>query len=217
MKVPAITARIAEGSGFGRMGAAEWGEVALFSLGAFVVLALLVSFVGRVPERTARAGSGGPGAIPPRWLSVPELRLLVFGFPLELLWEIAHFPLYDVWHRGSWSYVLYGLAHCTLGDLLILLVLFGLVAALSRDRHWYRSLPLSSGAAFTLLGIGYTVFSEIHNVRVKGTWGYTELMPVVPVVEIGATPFFQWLLIPPVLVWLMRLIPEPTRCDPSGP
>ena len=200
-----------EDGGPGHMGAAEWGEVALFWLGAFVVLALLVSLAARVPERALSAESGGRAAVPPRWLAVPELRLLVFGFPLELLWEIAHFPLYDVWHEGSWSYVLYGLAHCTLGDLLILLVLFGLIAALSRDRQWYRDRPFSSGAAFTLLGIGYTVFSEIHNVRIKGTWGYTELMPIVPIVEIGATPFLQWLLIPPVLVWLMRLAPEPPR------
>ena len=43
------------------------------------------------------------------------------------------------------------------------------------------------------------------NVRIKGTWGYTELMPIVPGVEIGGTPFMQWLLIPPILLWLMRL------------
>lgn len=54
--------------------------------------------------------------------------------------------------------------------------------------------------------MGYTTFSEITNVRVKGTWGYTELMPIVPIVEIGGTPFLQWLLIPPILLALMRLL-----------
>jgi hypothetical protein len=31
-------------------------------------------------------------------------------------------------------------------------------------------------------------------------------MPVVPLPGIGGTPFLQWLLIPPVLLRLMRLV-----------
>ncbi len=27
------------------------------------------------------------------------------------------------------------------------------------------------------------LYSEIMNVRIKGTWGYTELMPIVPIVD----------------------------------
>lgn len=59
---------------------------------------------------------------------------------------------------------------------------------------------------FTVLGLTYTIFSEILNTRIKGTWGYTELMPIVPVIEIGGMPFLQWLLIPPILIWFMHLM-----------
>jgi hypothetical protein len=106
---------------------------------------------------------------------------------------------------GERSYILYGLAHCTLGDLLILLAAYELVALLAGGRVWYRSSTPSTGSLlFTLLGVAYTVYSELMNVRIKGTWGYTELMPIVPLLHIGGTPFLQWLLIPPVLIWLMR-------------
>ena len=49
----------------------------------------------------------------------------------------------------------------------------------------------------------------IVNVRIEKTWGYTELMPIVPVIEIGGMPFLQWVLIPPVLLGLMRLMDRP--------
>ncbi|NIR59495.1 MAG: hypothetical protein GWO02_08210, partial [Gammaproteobacteria bacterium] len=139
---------------------------------------------------------------------VPELVLLTLGLPLELLWEIAQFPLYTVWHQNDWGYVLYGLAHCTLGDLLILLVCFEIVAAIRGSRRWIHARGIfPSGLLLTALGLGYTIYSEITHVWIEATWGYTEHMPIVPVLGIGGTPFLQWVLIPPVLLWLMRRTP----------
>jgi hypothetical protein len=133
----------------------------------------------------------------------------VLALPIQLLWEVAQFPLYDVWHENNWSYILYGLVHCTLGDLLIMLSAYWLVALVNWTRYWYRRGLLPNGLLFTLMGVSYTVYSEIVNVRFEQTWGYTELMPIVPVIEIGGMPFLQWLLIPPVLLFLMRLIDRP--------
>ena len=140
------------------------------------------------------------------WKKVPEFLLLTLTLPLQLLWEIAQFPLYTVWHEGDWSYILYGLIHCTLGDMLIMLSLFWLVSILNRSRQWIFSPTISNILIFTASGLTYTIFSEIVNTRIKGTWGYTELMPIVPGIDIGGMPFLQWLLIPPVLIWLMHLI-----------
>ena len=87
---------------------------------------------------------------------------------------------------------------------------------LNSDRHWVEEghSVLINGLIFTLAGVGYTIFSEITNVRIKGTWwGYTELMPIIPFFRIGGMPFLQWLLIPPVLLWLMRLL-VPVRKPP---
>ena len=168
-----------------------------------LVLGLAVLLVANLTIRRApRQRQELP--LPQRGSIIPELRLLRLALPLELLWEIAQFPLYDVWHQDKWSYILYGLAHCTLGDLLILLIAYELVALLAGGRSWYRSAPITGGLLFTLLGVVYTIYSESINVRIKGAWGYTELMPIVPLVNIGGTPFLQWLLIPSVLIWHMR-------------
>jgi len=194
------------------MGTVEWAETFAFWLLALILLAVFALLLLGGPRR--RAAAPAIAQITPRWRAMPETRLVTLALPLELLWEIAQFPLYDVWHQNDWGYILYGLAHCTLGDLLILLAAFWIVAALRRDRRWFLEAPWTSGAAFTLLAIGYTIFSEIHNVRVKGTWGYTELMPIVPYLEVGAMPLLQWVLIPPVLISLLQLLPDATHPPP---
>lgn len=192
------------------MGGGEWSLLALFWSLSLVVIALLV-ISSRPTLRTGiPAKASQPVWAAGRWRAVPEVQLAMIGLPLSLLWEVAQFPLYTVWHQNDWGYILYGLAHCTAGDVLILFVIYELVALLNRNRRWFEDKVLLNGLLFTLTGVGYTIYSEITNVRIKGTWGYTELMPIVPVIEIGGTPFLQWLLIPPILLGLMRLL-RPTR------
>ena len=176
-----------------------WRELDLFWIAAAVAILLPVLLAWKLNARKP------PRTDPPSgWRAWPEARLLKLGLTLELLWEAAQFPLYNVWRQHDWGYILYGLAHCTLGDLLILLVAYEMVALWLRNRGWFTNNVVYGGVLFTLLGAGYTVFSEIMNVRIEGTWGYTDLMPRVPIVNIGATPLLQWLLIPPVLLWWMR-------------
>lgn len=188
------------------MGGSEWALLTFFWALSLVVVVLLLFSWRRIPRSEPPFKAPRPARSADRWRAVPEVQLALIGLPLSLLWEVAQFPLYTVWHQNDWGYILYGLAHCTLGDALILLMIYELVALLNQNRHWIDGGMLVNGLLFTLAGLGYTVFSEITNVRIKGTWGYTELMPIVPVIEIGGTPFLQWLLIPPILLALMRVL-----------
>lgn len=189
---------------------AERMEIAGFLLFALVTTALSLIYRYRRPGTATHNRISMSTHWMRTWRNAPEIQLIMLALPLELLWETAQFPLYSVWHQNDWVYILYGLAHCTLGDLMILLVIYELIALLNRNRHWYAHKIIINGSLFTVIGAGYTVVSEIMNVRVKGTWGYTEHMPIIPFLEIGGTPFLQWVLIPPVLLWLMRLI-SPAR------
>jgi len=185
------------------MGYPEWLELSFFALLSLIVLVFLIQCIPRKPITKSISLPRGRFS---GFQDAPEAQLIMLALPLELLWEIAQFPLYTVWHEGDWSYILYGLAHCTLGDLLILLIVYWIVALLNRDRYWCHSSILLNGLLFTVLGVVYTIFSETVNVRVKGTWDYTELMPIVPIINVGGMPFLQWLLIPPVLLWLLKTI-----------
>ena len=139
------------------------------------------------------------------WRHIPEVRLLALGLPLQLLWEMAQFPLYTIWHQNGWGYIIYSLVHCTLGDLLILLISYELVAVLNRSRYWVYKVALWNDLGFTALCAAYTIYSETTNVYIEKTWAYTDVMPIVPIVGIGLAPLLQWLIIPPILLLLIRL------------
>lgn len=178
----------------------------LFEILEIVLLAGMLVIAGGLLYRCLKRQAASPDTDAVHWRAMPEVQLAMLALPLHLLWELAQFPLYILWHEGSWGEILYALVHCTLGDILILLSVFWLVSLLNRSRQWvYARHVLLNALVFTALGLGYTVYSEIVNTRVVQSWAYTELMPIVPLVEVGGTPFMQWLLISPLLVWLMRL------------
>jgi hypothetical protein len=61
---------------------------------------------------------------------------------------------------------------------------------------WQRS-----RAVFVLalaFGVGYTIYSEWLNTRVRQSWGYSPLMPVVPLTGTGLAPLLQWIVIPSI-------------------
>ncbi len=149
----------------------------------------------------------------PRWYQDRStLRFFAFRYvPLlgvfNLLWEIAHLPLYTVWAEGSPLYLAYVVAHCTLGDLVIGASALASALVATRagaiDQWKFRKVGLVAIVA----GVGYTVLSEWMNTIARPSWEYSALMPVVNLggFEIGLSPLAQWLVIPPVALWFARL------------
>jgi hypothetical protein len=133
--------------------------------------------------------------------NVPELRLSLWGFGLNAVWEAAQSALYTDSGGGIW-YLVRTRLHCTAGDVLILLASFELMALGFRDRHWADRPSWPSALLFVAVGLTYTVWSEIHNTQIVRTWAYAAAMPQFG--GIGLTPFLQWLVIPPFLVVMLR-------------
>ncbi len=127
--------------------------------------------------------------------------LAFFGFLLHGDWEWLQTPFYDdggvslntvVWYRF----------HCTLVDVLILLGSAALVGFALRRPAWLLRPEPRHLVATALLGVAYTAASEQLNVAIRQSWAYSRLMPVVPGTYIGVVPLVQWLVIPPLAVWL---------------
>ena len=137
-------------------------------------------------------------------LSFIGLKYLPWFGVLNLAWEIAQLPLYTVWTEGSLPYLVHVVVHCTLGDLAIGMnaLAFALVATRARaiDEWKFQKVGLVTVTA----GIGYTVLSEWLNTIARPSWEYSALMPVIGLsgIEIGLSPLAQWLVIPPVALWL---------------
>ena len=138
------------------------------------------------------------------WL-IAFRRYLGFAAIANLLWEFAHLPLYSVWTEGGWREIAFAAVHCTGGDVLIgtaalVLALLLIGGGWPVDPRVYRQV-----AALTVsFGLAYTVFSEWLNIVVRKSWAYSELMPVIPIIDAGLSPVLQWIAIPVAAFWLAR-------------
>ena len=155
--------------------------------------------------------------------AVESWRLIAFGYlpwlaGLNLAWEAAHVRLYTLWTEREAPYIAFAVLHCTLGDVLIggaaLLValIAGREGAPARWR-WRRIAGITA-----LVGAGYTIFSEWMNITWLRSWTYAESMPKLALAgfELGLTPLAQWLVVPPVALYLAGRLYRLSSRPPGG-
>ena len=135
--------------------------------------------------------------------SIPELNIAFFSFLLNFAWEVLQTPFFVditdeintiVWYRF----------HCTVGDVIISLGCFWLVALIFRTRTWILNPTKLKLLLFIAFGVSYTIFSEIKNVSLYKLWDYSYLMPVIPYLKVGIVPLIQWVILPPFLLLIVR-------------
>src|SRR5690606_10341467 len=107
---------------------------------------------------------------------------------------------------SSAGYIAFAVGHCTVGDLMIGSAALALALIAGRERalerwHWRR---IAVTAALT--AILYTAFSEWLNVALLRSWAYSEWMSVLEIadLQLGVSPLLQWLVIPPLALYLAR-------------
>ena len=134
------------------------------------------------------------------WLNVLRRYFIVMALG-NLVWEFAHMPLYTLWETGGPDEIVFAAIHCTGGDILIAMSTLLGALFLFGSSKWpeadYRRVALAT----ILFGICYTVFSEWLNIEVRGAWAYRDLMPVIPVIDLGLSPIAQWSLLPIFAFW----------------
>jgi len=138
-----------------------------------------------------------------RLTSLPELNIAVFSFLLNFVWEVLQTPFFvDI--SDEINTIIWYRFHCTLLDVVISLGCFWLVALISRSRTWFLNPTKVKLLLFVVFGVSYTIFSEIKNVSLNKWWGYSDLMPVIPYIEVGLVPLIQWVIVPLLLVSVVR-------------
>jgi len=143
-------------------------------------------------------------ASPPRqggpWLLVLRRYLLAMAVG-NLAWEFAHMPLYTLWQTGAATEIAFAAFHCTGGDVLIALSALAAALLLFATGEWPEVGYRKVAAAAIVLSVTYTVASEWLNVGLRQTWAYGELMPVIPVIDVGLSPIAQWIVLPSLAFW----------------
>ena len=133
------------------------------------------------------------------------VRWAAWAAALNLVWEIAQLPLYTIYATGTPSGIAFAVFHCTIGDVLIALACYGAAALATRSLQWPLQRPVLGAAIAVPIGIVYTAISEWLNVSVRAAWEYAAAMPTI--YGIGVSPILQWLLIPPLMMFLARRFP----------
>jgi hypothetical protein len=123
-------------------------------------------------------------------------RYLGVSFVGHFIWECLQLPLYTLWTTGTLSQKAFAVGHCTIGDAMIAGLSVLVALALCGDALWPRANAARVYAATVALGIAYTIYSEWINTSVRGSWSYSDLMPILPVTGTGLSPLLQWIVVP---------------------
>lgn len=138
---------------------------------------------------------GAGGSYSKVWLRTLR-RYIVFVAVANLIWEFAHMPLYTLWETGTVGDIVFAAVHCTGGDILIALSAIMLSLFVLGNGAWpaERRFPVVVGTV--AIGLAYTIFSEWLNIEIRQAWAYSDLMPVIPILDAGLSPVMQWIIIP---------------------
>lgn len=140
---------------------------------------------------------------PTSWLTMLR-HYLLWTVAAHLVWEVVQLPLYTLWTEASLPYITFAVFHCTGGDVLIAGAALSIALVVAGRNDWPQAEFARVSVLATAIGAGYTVYSEWLNTGVRAAWTYADAMPVLPGLGTGLAPLAQWLVLPPLGLWLCR-------------
>lgn len=130
--------------------------------------------------------------------------LFIIAFGLNWLWEMTQILAYAGIEERSWIKVLINCSLASVGDGILTVGVY-LVAAFMLGR-----LRWDTNAAGLIIYPVMAFFGAVSAIAIErialkfGFWSYQELMPVVPVLQVGLLPFLQLTLLLPAALWLVQ-------------
>lgn len=138
-----------------------------------------------------------------RW-DTPELPVAYFSFTLHFVWEFVQVPTYTgMAELPHWEAIKLCMS-ATFGDVGFALMAFWLASLAARRRDWVLRPTRFPVAIFVAVGVALTVGFEYYYTNISLGWTYSDLMPLVPPLGTGLSPLLQWIVIPPIVIWLTR-------------
>lgn len=160
--------------------------------------------MGLIGEKQACDAFPGDRARPANVWDAPELPVAYFSFALHFVWEFVQVPTYTgMAELPHWEAVKLCMS-ATFGDVGFALTAFWIASLAVRRRDWMLRPTRFPVAIFVAIGIILTVGFEYYHTNVSLRWTYSDLMPLVPPLGTGLSPFLQWFVIPPLVIWLTR-------------
>lgn len=125
--------------------------------------------------------------------------ILFLGFILNLTWEVGHSLLY-AWNPVISDYIPH-ILFMSLKDAIVVLCIYWLVALALQKTDWIFDADIKDYLFAAFLGLMYAFGIEFHALQ-TGRWQYNELMPMLPIVNIGITPLLQMTILPSAIFYI---------------
>ncbi|MCY7337633.1 MAG: hypothetical protein LH613_15725 [Chamaesiphon sp.] len=135
-------------------------------------------------------------------VTAPETNLFLFAFLLNFVYEVWQSPYFDFYNMPLLADKIEYITHCTVGDGVITIISFWIVSALRGLRYWLINSTWKLTLLFTDLGWIYTFISEIYRVQIAKLYGVSVL--VIPGVGISWLPLLQWIILPPLVLYITK-------------
>ena len=134
----------------------------------------------------------------------PDVNVAAFAFLLNYPWEILQMPLFEGAATAALSPTIVMCSLAALGDAVIMTIAYRSTALVVRSGDWVLAPRRKAVAIFLAIGLIVTLAIEFVAVRVPWGWAYAASMPRLPLFGAGLTPVLQWLLLPPIVVWIVQ-------------
>lgn len=135
------------------------------------------------------------------------LALMVWSvsFFLHFFWEMAQVPFFSGMAEANHWDVVWLCTRATVGDANIAFSAYALAALFVKDWFWItQPWRLSTLSIYLGVGLIVTIVFEYWATGAGQRWNYNDLMPVLPLLSIGALPLAQWVVVPMVLFYAVK-------------
>jgi len=140
-----------------------------------------------------------------RLAAIPELAVLLFAFLIHLVWEFLQVPAFaGLASAPHWASTVRCLKAAA-GDAAIAAAAYMATSIVLRRRAWLRHFGASAVLVFMAVGLVAAISLEWINVEVLRRWSYAEWHPRLPLLGTGLAVVLQWIVVPPIALWLAHM------------
>lgn len=130
--------------------------------------------------------------------------MVLVAFGANFVWEMLQMRAYTEMRNRPWLETVPVCALAALGDAVMTIALYCLVAFAFRDRQrWLRG-SWKTYTALSLLGSVSAFLIELLSI-ITGYWSYAKTMRMVPGLNVGLWPLLQLTILVPLAVWTAAL------------
>jgi len=92
----------------------------------------------------------------------------------------------------------------SLGDGVISIVAYWSGVVTARSRNWIHAITVEPVMTYLAAGLVITIGMEWLATDVLDRWQYAPHMSELPLLGTGLLPILQWLILPPLILWVVR-------------